>query len=463
MRSLSARSTRPLTAALLAATLVFVACGSEPAGTGGSEPQGSDAGTGGGGSGGESTDASAGGDSGADSGARRDGGPGVDGGGSLDGGRADGATGDGGGGGGDGGPLLDGGSPDAGATLPPLLCSPHTWKPAVPASGDALMAYRSKAYLFGTNGVSWTVVQNGAATTGAIPLPAGIVAMQSVTTELGPSGRPFVTFTSAGQRHGAFFDGAGFVGVTALGQASEAHADAGERIFALTPNGLTEHAAGSAPVVRGALPYTGTGWTVAADGTVYVLRKVKRPSTIHVGSLADELRVIRLPRGSLTWGDEVAVGSNEGWGFSTIGFAAALDGSLHIAYTPLGIYFRSRNGTAWVTENLVSFATKATMVDPAAPGIDGRDPAAVTGNIRLVAAQDYDHASVTLTYNGGSFSVPGYYFLRRCPPFNPTFPAWPADRLAMSGAAFGATPVGIDERGLPSIATYYGVRQDVSP
>ncbi len=90
------------------------------------------------------------------------------------------------------------------------------------------------------------------------------------------------------------------------------------------------------------------------------------------------------------------MGSNEGWGFQTMGFAAAPDGSLHIAYTPLGIYFRSRNGTAWVTENLIRFNTKATMVDPAVPRIDGKDPASVTGTIRLVAAQDYDHASVTL-------------------------------------------------------------------
>lgn len=373
--------------------------------------------------------------------------------GSNDGGSNDGGSGDGSSG--------DGSSGDGGTSSVATTCDAHAWNPAVPASGSALMAYGSKAYLFGADGLSWTVVEDGAATTGALPLPSGITAMQLVTTEMAPSGRPFITFYNANQRWGAFFDGAAFVRVTALGQASAAHADASERIYAVTSNGLTEFAPGEAPLVRGALPYTGPGWTVAADGTVYVLRAIKRPSTIHSGELADELRVIRLRHGSLTWTDEVAIGSNEGYGFSGVGFAAAPDGSLHLAYTPFGIYFRSRDGQTWETENLISFNTKATMVDPVSPGIDGNDPAAVKGGIRLVAAQDYDHASVTLTYNGGSFSRPSYYFLRRCPPFDPTFPAWPAERLAMSGGAFDPTPVGVNEHGMPSIFTPYGVRQDV--
>jgi hypothetical protein len=194
---------------------------------------------------------------------------------------------------------------------------------------------------------------------------------------------------------------------------------------------------------------------------VYWLRAITRPSTIHPGDTANELRVIRLRPNTLSWVDEVAIGSNEGYGFSNVAFAAAPDGSLHVAYTPIGIYFRSQDGQTWANENLVSFNTTATMVDPANPGIDGEPVNRVKGGVYHVAAQDYDHATVTLTYNGGSFSVPGYYFLRRCPPFNTTFPAWPAERLAMSGAAFGPTPVAVNEHGVPAILTPFGVRQDV--
>lgn len=389
-------------------------------------------------------------------GGARDGEVGGDGGitddGALDGATGDGATGD--------GSTSDGGT----TTSTSHLCETHAWNAAVPASGTAIMAYGAKAYLFAQNGLSWTVVENGAATISAIPFPTGITAMQAVTVEMAPSGRPFVTFTSGGQRHAAFFDGTAFVNTTAIGQAQTAHADASERIYAYDQTGLVEYVSGQQPLIRGAFPYTtNKGWTVAADGTVYLLRAITRPSTIHPGDTANELRVIRLRHATLSWGDEVAIGSNEGYGFSQVAFAAAPDGSLHVAYTPLGIYFRSQDGQAWATENLISFNTKATLVDPAQPGIDGEPVDRVKGGVYVVAAQDYDHASVTLTYNGGSFSVPSYYFLRRCPPFDATFPAWPAERLAMSGTAFGPTPVAVNEHGVPVILTPFGVRQDVHP
>ncbi len=368
--------------------------------------------------------------------------------------------------GGDGGSDANGsdGGPDPDAAQTgdtSLLCNAHTWNVAVPAMGTALMAYRAKGYLFAASGLTWTVIENGGATVASIPLPAGITAMQSVTAEIAPSGRPFVTFSSAGQRYGAFFDGAAFVGVTAIDQAQpgNAHADAAERIYALTPSGLTEYAPGAAPLIRGAFPYPSThGWTVAADGTVYVLRSILRPSTIHPGDQANELRAIRLRPGALAWTDEVPIGSNEGWGFGVVRIAGARDGSLHIAYTtgPIAIYFRSTNGQTWVTENLTSFAEKATMVDPAGPGVDE-----VKGGLYAIAAQDYEHASVTLTYNQGSFSTTSYYYLRRCPPFDMTFPAWPAERLSMTPTAFAPTPVAVDERGRVSILTPGGVRQDV--
>ena len=110
------------------------------------------------------------------------------------------------------------------------------------------------------------------------------------------------------QRHGAFFDGTNFGGTTLLGQVQTAHADASEKIYAYGTNGLVEIATGAQPVIRGAFPYTdNTGWTVAADGTVYLLRATTRPSTIHPGDTANELRVIRLRPNTLSWVDEVAV------------------------------------------------------------------------------------------------------------------------------------------------------------
>ena len=413
---------------------VLAACGSPQGGVSGDDDPTHDGGGASDGDGGDS-----------DGGSTGDGGTTDDGGTTSDGSTSDGATSDGG---------------TSGTSS--QICEAHAWNAAVPASGTAIMAYGSKAYLFATNGLSWTVVENSAATISAIPFPSGITAMQSVTVEMAPSGRPFVTFTNAGQRWGAFFDGTSFVGTTTLGQAQSAHADASERIYANTPNGLTEFVAGQQPLIRGAFPYTDNkGWTVAPDGTVYLLRAITRPSTIHPGDTANELRVIRLRHATLSWVDEVAIGSNEGYGFSTVAFGAAPDGSLHVAYMPIGIYFRSQDGQTWASENLVSFNTTATMIDPAQPGIDGEPVNRVKGNVFMIAAQDYDHASVTLAYNGGSFSVPSYYFLRRCPPFNPTFPAWPAERLAMSGAAFGPTPVAVNEHGVPAIFTPFGVRQDV--
>lgn len=396
---------------------------------------------------------------------RDDGGGGPDGGGGgggPDGGSAGGSD-AGGGVGSDGGSGSDGGG---GGSSTSQLCGGHAWNAAVPASGTTMMAYGTKAYLFGTP-TTWTIIENGAASTGAIPLPAGVTAMQNVVAEMAPSGRPLITFTSDNQHWGAFFDGTSFVGVRALGavySVNAAHADASERIYTYGTNGLTEHALGASPIVRGAFPIDSSKtktWGVAADGTVYVVYDTTRPSTIHVGDQANALMVTRLRHGSLSWGEDAEIGSNEGWGFSTVRFAAAPDGSLHVAYVPLGIYFRSHDGTSWVTEDLISFHEDATLVDPVTGSIaeEVRD---VKGNLYMLAAQDYDHVAAVFTYNGGSFSYPSYYYLRRCPPFDPTFPAWPAERLAMSGTAWAPTPVAVNERGMASILTPYGVRQDVA-
>lgn len=250
---------------------------------------------------------------------------------------------------------------------------------------------------------------------------------------------------------------------TALGQVQLAHADRAERIFAVTSNGLTEFGGGGS-IVRGALPYSEQGWNVGADGTVHVLHSRSRPSTIHPGDTAIDLLVTHLPHGSLTWSSDGVVASNEGQGFSNVGFAAAGDGSLHIAYALSyeAYYFRSRDGVTWDTETFKDIVSKATLVDPATPWQD-EDPAQVKGNIRVVAAQDYDHVSITFLYAQGSFSIPGYYFLRRCAPFSGIKNTWPAERLAFSGLAFDPGGVAVNEVGLPTILTPNGARQDVTP
>ena len=143
-------------------------------------------------------------------------------------------------------------------------------------------------------------------------------------------------------------------------------------------------------------------------------------------------------------------------------FSVARDGSLHMAYALQyeAYYFRSRSGQSWQSETFKDIVSKATLVDKAKPVFDNR-PDEVKGSIRLLAAQDYEHASITMMYAQGSFSVPSFYFLRRCAPFAGLKNTWPAERLAFSGQAFDPGSLAVDERGMPSILTPAGVRQDV--
>lgn len=357
---------------------------------------------------------------------------------------------------------VDGGGFDT-APPEPQLCGPHAWKKAVPASGTAMMAYGPRAYLFAADGRSWASVENETAITQPIPLPGGVAAMRSVFAEIAHSQRPFVFFSDGAQRHGAFFDGTAFVGRVAMGQASAAHADAAERIHALTPDGLTEFVAGELPIVRGAMPHSGPDWGVGPDGTVYQLYETTRPSTIHPGDTANDLRLTHLPHGSLTWEGDALVASNEGYGFGNARMGIAPDGSFHVFYnlSMYGYYFRSRDGESWEESNYTAFSSVATLVDYAATAWDS-DPTEVKGGIRLIAAQSYDRVSITLQYSGGSMSVPGQYFVRRCEPFEGYNQTWPAERLAYSGLAFDDGAVAVNQHGLVSILTPYGVRQDMA-
>src|SRR5262249_1923056 len=155
----------------------------------------------------------------------------------------------------------------------------------------------------------------------------------------------------------------------------------------------------------------------------------------------------------------------EGLGFRGTAFAAAPDGSLHIADEPgEGQYLRSHDGITWDSETAFDVQSKATLVDYAPDNdvIDPPDlPEQVDGAIYLLAAQSYDDVWITLTLNNSSLYTSSYYFLRRCPPFMSGAQTWPAERLAFDEAMTGE--VAIDEHGLASVMTPFGVRIDVSP
>jgi len=357
--------------------------------------------------------------------------------------------------------VCGGGGGDAGASRPgSLVCEAHRWLRPVPAAGWSMMAYGGKGYLFAPEGKSWTIVENESALSQAIPLPPGIAAMRSVKAEIAPSGRPLVTFVVDQDLYAAFFDGHAFVRTTNVGQAATAHADAAERIYADTSNGIVEFAPGAQPLYRGALPKAqgaSPGWTVDAKGTIH------RLYTRSGGDAESGLWNTKLAHGSMTWGGDTRVASSAGFGWGSAGlpFTAAPDGSLHFAYALRyeAYYFRSRDGVSWSSETYKDILSKAKMVDPEKPIFDD-DPAEVGGSIRLLAAQDYDHASITMVTAGGSLGTSSFYHLRRCPPFVGLHSTWPADRLAFSGLAYDHGTLAVDERGLATLLTPAGVRQD---
>jgi hypothetical protein len=346
-----------------------------------------------------------------------------------------------------------------GTQLTSLSCEPHTWRAPVPAGGHVTMAYGDKSWVFGQDAKSWSVVSNESAVTSAIPLPAGVTSMNALKVEMAPSGRPLVTFFSDNVYYAAIWDGSAFVKTVSIGRTVEAHADASERIYAVNENGLTEFAGGQ-QLVRGNLPFVreaANAWTVGADGTVYVLHAATRPSTIHPGDTANDLLVMSLPHGSLTWSTDSRVASNEGYGFPTyMKMAAAPDGSLHTAYS-MGAFRSKDHGKTWDTSYFIDFRSRATMVDPATTRFDD-DPSRVKGDIRLIAAEDYDHVSIALVYDQGSMSVPGAYFVRRCAPVAPQT-AWPAERLEYYNPNYDQGGVAVNERGLATFITPSGVRQ----
>jgi hypothetical protein len=354
--------------------------------------------------------------------------------------------------------ICSGDPPPSGAGS--LLCEPNKWLRAVPATGKAMMAYGNKAWLFANDGLSWTVIGNETATTQAIPLPAGVTAMKLVKVEIAPSGRPFVTFWNAGQYYAAFFDGTSFQKTTVIGPSLQvAHADAAERIYAVTSNGLTEFDGGQT-LIRGALPHTGIGWTVGANGTVHVLHTTSRPSTIHPGDRTYDLFMKSLPHGSLTWSGGVLAHSNE-WGFGAMPFVAAPDGSLHLIYgLEYGVmYLRSRTGASWDVEEATDLLSKATLVDPAPASSDSTR---IRGSFAHLAAQDYDHASFTLSYASGSAGTPSLYHARRCDPHGGiNHETWPVERFSFSGLAGDYGSVAVNERGQPTLVTAAGARQNV--
>ena len=330
------------------------------------------------------------------------------------------------------------------------------------------MRYAGKTYVFDQAGTSWAVVDHatGIATTTGIPLPTGATAMQLVKAEIGLDGKPVLWFFNANHDYATRWDGTAFSPAIELSGSQVVHADASGRLYAYGSNGLTEYSTTGTPLVRGTFPVSSSlPWNVGADGTVYVLHQVIRPSTIHQGDDADDLELMQLPHGSLTWSADQRVATNEGYGFGGTGFGTAPDGSLHVAYMLGGVnYFRSHDGVTWDASHASDYASTATMID-AAPGneeIDPPDrPQDVTGYPHLVAARDYDHIAITLDFPTSSLYTSSYYQLRRCAPFIGTNMTWPAERFAFSEAWTGEAA--IDEHGVASIMTPFGLRVDVTP
>lgn len=347
---------------------------------------------------------------------------------------------------------------------PAALCDAETWLEPVPVEGNAIMAHAGRAYIFASDGRSWTVVRGGIATTEPIPFPEGIVEMRNVVAEAAPNGRPLVTFRSEDRTFAAFFDGTDFVQVTDLDSAVEAHADARGHIYTADFGGvgLVEYVPDEGPIYRGGLAEQPRLWGVSAQGVVHAFIERRRPSSIHRGSTSNVLVVRSLAPDTLSWTDDADVASNEGYGFSGAHFAAGRDGSLHIAYSlKYGSYtFRSMDAQTWEQRSPSDIISRAEMVDPG--GSFGNDTASeVKGSIVSVIALDYDHVTVSLAYNRGSFSIPGIYHLRSCGPFEGSRNTWPAERLSLDGQAFTPLLIAMDETGQTTIVSAKGARQNV--
>ena len=106
-------------------------------------------------------------------------------------------------------------------------------------------------------------------------------------------------------------------------------------------------------------------------------------------------------------------------------------------------------------EREVDFAPGNQQIDPP------DEPANVDGYVHLIVAPDYDHVAITLDFATSSLYTSSYYQLRRCAPFNGTDMTWPAERFAFAESDTGEAA--IDEHGLASIMTPFGLRVDVTP
>jgi hypothetical protein len=199
-------------------------------------------------------------------------------------------------------------------------------------------------------------------------------------------------------------------------------------------------------------------WTVGANGDVYLLHRVTRPSTTSPGTTVDWVAMTTLPHGSLTWSADLDL---VGYAGGQLALGAAPDGSLHFAYSGYSsdYYMRSRDGVTWEKSPFRDHLSSATLVDPVL-GNPSYPPHTVGGLIEGLAAQDYDHAEIYTAFYG-SMDPSGTYLLRRCPPFEgPNQIDWPAERFDSWGTAFVAT----DERGLTSVMTPIGLHvEEVGP
>jgi len=111
-------------------------------------------------------------------------------------------------------------------------------------------------------------------------------------------------------------------------------------------------------------PYT--TWTVAADGTVYVMYVTTASSS---GGTTHSLQMIKLPHGSLTWSTSTVLAANNGAGFISLTSTTAPDGSIHVAWERTGGYLRSRDGVTWEQGRYTELAPLAPLIDPGVGGL----------------------------------------------------------------------------------------------
>jgi hypothetical protein len=321
---------------------------------------------------------------------------------------------------------------------PGVTCAMPVYDQPVTAAGYAMMASQGNAYLF-LNPTMWMVVNGGSGTTQSIPMPAGITAMTVKSANLEPGGYPLVLFTSGGTDYASFFvDGAFEPPVVLPPDTRSVHADGPGRIFAVDVARVLWERSGDTFLNRGALPvgsgnYDYFAWTVDWFGVVHLAYTVS-------GGTLDHLYYTRLSVGA-PWTPATDLVPDYEHSLHQPYLAAALDGSLHLAYarTDFGptllLYRRSLDGG-------VTFSADEVL------GGDHR--------LSVFAARSYADVSALDNAFSGSYNV---VYRSRCGV--PDSYGWERRIELFSFARNGNTIGAVDEAGRPAYLIATGAQDAV--